>query len=141
MQTSDPRRCKICERWLWSLRDKYLCSVCWLVFDKEETLAYTTEQLSKLCVFVKDECQAGFYYTCVMCNKCIFVNRQEDEEYQRRVETMFAEAPQRRLQKEEEDAAILKVCKEREDAFQVYRKLRSLSAEQLKNLRIVEATA
>jgi len=54
---------------------------------------------------------------------------------------MFAEAPQRRLQKEEEDAAILKVCKEREDAFQVYRKLRSLSAEQLKNLRIVEATA
>lgn len=139
LQIAEPRRCPQCSRYLLAYEDKYLCQVCWLTFDKEETKAYEASILEGFCCFVKEECQAGFYYTCMKCRKSIFVSNEEEEAKNKQLKTWWQEAPERRQEKLKRDAEIADLCRQREEVHQLYKRLNSMTAKELKNMVVTES--
>jgi len=84
----EPRSCPECGRWIKYWEGKYLCTDCWLIFEKEQTLEHPHPE--GLCTFITKEAEVCLYFVCVRCGKTLMVMKDTVEENRKKMGVLFS---------------------------------------------------
>lgn len=84
----EPRVCPECTRWIKYWEGKYLCTDCWIVFEKEQTLEHP--HLEGLCTFITKEAEVCLYFVCVRCGKTLMVSKETCEAHRKKMGALFS---------------------------------------------------